>query len=278
MNVAMRFLLRIADLLAGIVLIVAGLTVVMQWVAIPSEYFIPQGSVPQCASYDKPRSKPYDCSLLPAVSFDYIPTAVSLVVGLIALSWLTFGPRRLPLTDFLFGSIFILVLPVFGRLFGVIAGSAKPAFLLGAIPPLVLLLGAFMVLIRSGGPAFARSTGPSPNRPAQQPAQLPMTQSVAESLEQVEQSAKSLKNSLRDAPPHASEASKRHAEEVIAIGERFLEGRRQAFTPDVVPKRSLLKTGLKRVADIAIAGAIVIIGYWVFLLLLELSSFFQRTS
>lgn len=264
--------------MAVIVLVVAGLTVVMQWVAIPSEFFIPQGSVPQCASYDKPRFAPYDCSLLPAVSFDYTPTAVSLVVGLIAFSWLTLGPQRLPLTDFLFGSIFVLVLPVFGRVFAVIAGSAKPAFLLGAIPSFVLLLGAFMVLIRSGGPAFARGTGPSPNRLTQQPAQRPMTHSVAESLEQIEQSAKSLKNSLADAPPHASEASKRHAEEVIAIGERCLEGRRQAFTPDVMPKRSLVKAGLKRVADIAIAGAIVIIGYWVFLLHLELISFFQRTS
>lgn len=280
MNIAMSFLLRFANLLAGISLCVAGLVVVIQLVAIPSEYFIPHGSEPLCTSYEKPKFKPYRCSdsLLPAISVDYTPTAISLIVGLVAFAWLAFGPRQQPLTDLLFASLFILVLPVFGRVSEVIAGSAKPAFLFGAIPPLALILGVIIVLIRSGGPAFAKSTESFPNWPKRKTAQFPVSQSIAESVEQVEKSVESLKKALNDTPSHGSKAAKIHAEKVVSIGESFLERQRPPSPAVYGSSKFSLQARFKGFVDFLKALVLVLFVYAIFKLLLALISFFQRTS
>jgi hypothetical protein len=99
-------------------------------------------------------------------------------------------------------------------------------------------------------------------------------------VQQVERSVESLKSSLENAAPHASEAAKLHAEKVIEIGERFLEIQRKSENTDVVlnPSKLSLQVSAKRIGGIFRALGIGVVAYVFFVIVWNLISLFQRTS
>lgn len=149
----MRYVISIANWAAGLVLFASGLIVVFQSTSVPADVFIRSGSEPVCLSYHKPKFKSWACNdELPAISVDSTPTFFALFLSFGAVAWLVRGPKRLPVPDLLFFSLFVLPLPPMDRLATVMDGAAPVTFLLGSAPFLIALLVILATFIRGHVP------------------------------------------------------------------------------------------------------------------------------